>query len=76
MPNDGPADRLSCPALPEQRGFTLIGNTDAGNVCGLTQTLAEYRADAFEYGLPDRLGLVLYPTRLREDLRELMIDAT
>src|SRR5699024_1807556 len=68
LPPDSGVDRLGGRTLPDQRGFTLIGDTDGrdflrGDVLGGSR-VGDDAADVE----PDLLRVVLHPARVRKDL--------
>ena len=70
LPHDGVVHRLSCPAVPQDRRLPLVGDTDAGNGLGVDMGGVHRLGQRPDRGGPDLHGIVLHPSRLREDLPE------
>ena len=70
LPHDSVIHRLSCPAVPQDRRLPLVGNTDAGNGLGVDMGGVHSLRQRPDRGGPDLHGIVLHPSRLREDLPE------
>ena len=80
LPDDGVMDRSSGFAIPEQGGFSLVGDADGGNLLRGEFGLAQGGFGGGELGFPDRLGIMLHPSWFGENLREFLLrhgfDAT
>ncbi len=59
LPDDGAMDRASGAAVPQQRGFALIGDADSGDILGAGAGLAHGSPAGLERRRPEVLGLVL-----------------
>ena len=70
LPDDGVVDRRAGLAVPDDRGFALVGDADPGERAGLEPGLGERAPDDRQGVAPDVLGVVLDPARLRVVLRE------
>ena len=70
LPHNGIVHRLSCPAVPQDRRLPLVGNADAGNGLGVNMGGVYSLRQRPDRGGPDLHGIVLHPSRLREDLPE------
>lgn len=70
LPHNGIVHRLSCPAVPQDRRLPLVGDTDAGNGLGVDVGGVHRLGQRPDRGGPDLHGIVLHPSRLREDLPE------
>ena len=70
LPHNGIVHRLSCPAVPQDRRLPLVGDTDAGNGLGVDMGGVHRLGQRPNRGGPDLHGIVLHPSRLREDLPE------
>ena len=75
LPDDGIVDRLAGSALPDDRGFALIGDADAGDVLGRQAGLRHRRAHGRDRRCPDLLRVVLDPTGRRINLAQLLLRA-
>jgi hypothetical protein len=73
LPDDGVVDRRAGLAVPDQRGFALVGDADPGQLTGLEPGLGERALDHRQGAAPDVLGVVLDPARLRVVLGELLL---
>ena len=74
LPDDSVVQCLAGAPVPQQCCFPLVGDTDTGNVCRFTDVLAQNGANALANRCPDICRTVFYPTGLRVDLGELVID--
>ena len=70
LPHNGIVHRLSCPAVPQDRRLPLVGDADAGNGLGVDMGGVHSLGQRPDRGGPDLHGIVLHPSRLREDLPE------
>ena len=70
LPHDSVIHRLSRPAVPQDRRLPLVGNADAGNGLGVDMGGVHRLGQRPDRGGPDLHGIVLHPSRLREDLPE------
>ena len=73
LPDDGVVDRLAVGAIPDDRGFALVGDADAGDVLGADAGLGHRLAHGRDHGRPDFLRIVLDPSRRRIDLAQLLL---
>ncbi len=73
LPDDGIVDRLAGGAIPHHRGLALVGDADAGQRRGAELGAGQRRAADLDRRRPDLLGIVLDPTRLGKDLRQLFL---
>src|SRR6185369_7062537 len=73
LPDDCVVDRLARLAIPNHGRLALIRDADAGYVAGGKVGLCEDGTSRLELGLPDFVGIVLDPARLREDLSKLLL---
>ena len=74
MPDNGIVYRLATFMVPDDSGFTLVGNTDAGECRGACARLLQNITGDLQLLLPDFPCIVLDPTGLREDLCKLLPD--
>jgi hypothetical protein len=73
LPHDRVRDRLARFAIPDDRGLTLIGDADRGDVRRVEpRALDRLRRDG-RLRRPDLLRVVLDPSGLRIDLPELLL---
>jgi hypothetical protein len=70
LPDDRIMDRLARGAVPEQYGFTLIGDSDCREIVRAGHRFRENLASYLELRFPNLLGVMLDPTRLGIVLRE------
>ena len=73
LPHDGAARGAERLAVPQQHRLALVRDPDAPEVGGVAVPRREHGAGGLERGLPDLLGCVLHPARLREVLTELLV---
>ncbi|CAM3592657.1 hypothetical protein BOSP111201_14570 [Bordetella sputigena] len=70
LPDDGMRQRPAAGAVPDQRGFALVGDADGGDVgrgrAGVVQGLSR----DLQLAAPDLVGVVLDPARVRVILAE------
>jgi len=69
LPNDGVANALTCCAVPNQCGFSLIGDADCGGTAGATD-ICNDGGYGFTHRRPYLFGIVFNPTVPRVDLIE------
>src|SRR5205807_653276 len=58
LPNDGPGDRPAAGAVPEDRCFALVGDTDRGYIAGVDPGGGQRLRDDVTHGLPNLFGIV------------------
>ena len=68
LPDNRVVDWYAGGAIPEQSGFTLVGDADSGNVTRRKLGFGEGCADHLAGALPDLQPIVLYPATLGKDL--------
>src|SRR5215216_5290570 len=68
LPDNRVVNRLAGCLLPDDRGLTLIGYTDRGEVLGRNIAFLESAFDHFLAALPDFDGIVFHPAWLWVDL--------
>ena len=68
LPDDRVVHRLAGRAVPHQRGFALVGDTDRDDLTRLQVGLGERARGDLAGVAPDLLGVVLDPACLGEDL--------
>ena len=73
LPDDGGVDGFAGGAVPEDDGFTLVGDADGRRCRGRRLSLGEHLACAGELGGEDFKGVVLDPAGLRIELLELVL---
>ena len=73
LPDNGIVDRLAGGAVPDNRGLTLIGDADAGDIAGRKPRLRHRRADGGNDGLPDFFRVVLDPAGRWKYLPEFLL---
>src|SRR5579883_1017484 len=74
LPDDRIMNRLACFAIPDYRGFSLIGNPDSSNITGSdTNTRQGFISNA-HLGRPNFISIMLHPTRMRKDLLKLFLS--
>ena len=64
LPDDCVIDGLSGIAVPDDRGFTLIGDADRGNFCSSCSDFIHCLDSDTEHARPDFICIVLDPARL------------
>ena len=75
LPDNGVVDGLAGFAIPDDGGFALVGDADAGDVGKLEAGLGERFGDDTGLGGPDFIGVVLDPAGLREMLGKLALSS-
>src|SRR5690606_19574332 len=73
LPDDRAVDRTAGLAVPDERGLALVRDADAGELARLDPRRQQRMANRLERGVPEVLGLVLDPARVREMLLELLL---
>jgi hypothetical protein len=73
LPDDGVVDGIAAPALPDERGLALIGQTDRCDRARRLRRLGERLAHRGQRRAPDRLGIVFDPAGVGIKLRELLL---
>ena len=73
LPDDGVEDRLAGLAVPDYRGFTLVGDAQGGNVAWCNAGFLHDLGSGRQLAAPDFHRVVFYPTGLRKDLPELLL---
>ena len=73
LPDDRIVDRLARRAIPDDRGFALIGDADPGDILGADAGLRHRLPHGRDHGRPDFLRIVLDPPRRRIDLPQLLL---
>ena len=73
LPDDGVMDRLAVDAIPDDRGFALVGDADAGDVLGADARPWPSPRARSRPRRPDFLRIVLDPSRRRIDLAQLLL---
>ena len=73
LPHNGVADGAAGLAVPEDGGFTLIGDANGGNVGGIYAGLGDHLHHDRVLGGPDFHGVVFYPPFLGVDLGEFLL---
>ena len=76
LPNNGIADRLSSFSIPHDHRFSLVGNSNRGNVACSKIGICESFLHRRFLSRPDLFRVVLNPARLREYLSELLLSHT
>ena len=76
LPDNRIVNRLAGGAVPDDGGFTLIGDADAGDILGRQARPSPWRrARMATARRPDFLGVVLDPSGRRIDLAQLLLRA-
>ena len=75
LPHDGVVHRRAGLPVPDNGRFALIGQTDCQDIAGRGARLVERRARHRDHRRPDRLGIVLHPTRPGIELGEFLLLA-
>ena len=70
LPYDGVAQRFAAGAIPQQRGFALIGDADRGNVLRRNAGVAQRLHSRCILRFPQIARIVFHPAGLREMLRK------
>ena len=73
LPDDGLRERPATRPLPEQGRLALVGDPDSRDLACAHSGLGQHLAGRPELGLPEQLGVVLDPTRLRIVLGMLLL---
>ncbi len=73
LPYDCVVNRLPCRTIPYDDRLTLVGDTDRCNIRRRCTNLRHRLTCDRELCLPDFIGIMLYPARLREILCELLL---
>ena len=73
LPDDGVVQRLPGAPVPQHRGLALVGDADGRHRSRGNTGLGEGLARRGQLRLPDLLGVMFHPARLREDLAELAL---
>ena len=68
LPHDGVVNRMASLAIPDKRGFALIGDADRSKVFGLQPSLLHGFFNDFRCSPPDFVRVMLNPARLRKNL--------
>ena len=68
LPNDRVPVWFACVRIPDDRRFTLVGDSEPCQVCGSKAALCQGLLDYFLGALPDLQRIVLHPSCLRQDL--------
>src|SRR5690606_11474832 len=71
LPDDRRSDRLTALAIPGDNRFSLVSDSNSGNLTRTHTRGTQALLDRVANALPDLLGIVLDPTRLRITLRKL-----
>ena len=64
LPDDGVVDGLAGGFLPDNGGFTLVGDADGGDLLAVQAALGQHLGEDGGLGRPDLHGVVLDPARL------------
>jgi hypothetical protein len=75
LPNDGWGNGLSGLPIPEHGGLTLIRDAHGSDVTRSCPRFPQHFIDGRALGIPDFVGIVLDPTRIREELSEFPLRA-
>ena len=74
LPDDRLVDWLSCPAVPDDHCFALVGDANRSHILRLCLRLPDCRfCDCDDTG-PDLFRVMFDPTRLRVELPELLLS--
>jgi hypothetical protein len=73
LPDNRVMHRSAGLAVPQERRLALIGNTDGGDVARRQFGCGQCLPRRGELRFPDLDGIVLHPSGLRKDLRELLL---
>ena len=73
LPHDSIGDGLAGGAIPEHRGFTLVGDADSGDVARADARFGDSREQYLMLRRPNLVGVVLDPTGLRKVLAKLFL---
>ena len=75
LPNDGIVNGLSGVTVPHNNGLALIDNAHPSDIGRPDPSLLERRYGDTDLCLPNLLGIMLYPPRLRIYLTYLLLNA-
>src|SRR5206468_2359949 len=75
LPHNGVVNWASSRAVPNDSGFTLIGDADRSNIFRACSRLGECRTHGRERCRPYVLGVMLNEARGRVDLRKFLLRA-
>ncbi|MNC06296.1 hypothetical protein D3C75_538030 [compost metagenome] len=64
LPDDGVVDGFAGGFLPDNGGFTLVGDADGGDLLAVQAALGQHLGEDGGLGRPDLHGVVLDPARL------------
>jgi hypothetical protein len=73
LPDDGVMNRDASAAVPDHRGFALVGDADGANVAGREPGFDERLACGGQLTAPNGHRVMFDPTRLRVDLWQLLL---
>ncbi len=73
LPDNGPVDRFSCCAVPEDCGLPLVGDADCRNITAAQARFTQSLSAGLQGTLPDIFRLMLYPAGLGEELLEFLL---
>ena len=73
LPDDGVVNRLAGAAVPEHRGFTLVGDAQCADVAGFQMGLVQRLTCRDQLGAPDLQRVVFHPAGPRVNLRQLQL---
>ena len=73
LPHDAVVDRLPGVGVPHDGGLALVGDADGGDVVAVDADLRDGLGHHRRLRAPDLVGVVLHPSRMRENLREFML---
>ena len=73
LPNNGPMDRFSGPAVPQERCLALVGNSDGGNLRKPNPPLLKPFSDDVQYRTPKVGRVMLHPAGLWEILMDFSV---
>src|ERR1039457_68474 len=75
LPDDGMVDGFAGLAVPDNRGFPLVGNADSGDLGGLNPRRLQGLLAGFFHRAPNLIGVMLNPAGLGEILGEFLVGA-
>ena len=70
LPDNGVVNGLSGVLIPNNGGFPLVGDADAGNVCGRQTAFFVGLLQCVKLGVQNHHGVMLHPTGFRVNLGE------